>query len=244
MASYVSGQVRIHFREVGDGFPLLLVHGWGASGAEWDEYGWLAALRGRRLLVPDVRGHGASDRPFEPAAYEMDQLARDVIALADAVGASTFDLFGYSMGAAIALWTAVLDPGRVRALIAGGVTGESPDGARALARELRGELPLSARGRTYRDYALKANPDGLDALIACLESGLPTPPCAELAVFGGEALLFAGDLDRRAEHTRAVASCLPGGRFLLLPGLDHMGAFGDPRAHRAVDAFLGEVADT
>ena len=66
------------------------------------------------------------------------------------------------------------------------------------------------------------------------------PSCVSLAVYGGEALIVAGDQDRRATFTQETADCLPGGRFVMIEGADHMGAFADPRFVAEVQAFLAE----
>src|SRR5205085_986919 len=96
--------------------------------------------------------------------------------------------------------------------------------------------------RLYRDYAVQVGAADLEALACVMESGVPAPPCAELAVYGGEALVPVGDRDGRAAFNEQIAGCLPGGRFLLLPGADHMGAFGDQRLKDAVKEFLAEVS--
>jgi hypothetical protein len=80
------------------------------------------------------------------------------------------------------------------------------------------------------------------ALGACLLTGLRPPPLAELAVYGGEALLAAGENDRRHRLTADIADGLPGGRFLSLGGADHMTAYSDPRYKAAVADFLAEIS--
>lgn len=244
MPTYQSHSLTLAYREIGEGPALVLVHGWGANGREWDDYGWTEALAtGRRLLIPDMRGHGQSAKPHEPEAYRGDALAADVVALLDAAGEREADLFGYSMGASIALWTVALEPDRIRSLVAGGIPGAHPADAADLGRAIRGRAPMSERAARYRDDAARMGETDFEALGACLEAtGLAPPPCPELAIFGGEALIAAGDRDRRLNLTEQIAGCLPGGRFLLLDGADHMGAFGDPRFMRAAQEFLAEVS--
>jgi pimeloyl-ACP methyl ester carboxylesterase len=230
------------YGDVGAGPPVVLIHGWGAAGSEWQEFGWVSLLAHRhRLLTPDVRGHGRSDKPHEPAAYRMDALARDVVDLLEDAGLPTAVLFGYSMGGAIALWTAALAPDRVERLVVGAPSGAEPEDAAALGRALRSGGPLEDRARSYRDYALRAPGNDLLALAACLETGLPAPACQDLARFHGAALLAAGERDRRYTATRKLASCLSKARFCSIPAADHMGAFGDHGFKRAVIDFLDEA---
>jgi len=243
MAAFRNGSIRLNYRSFGAGRPLVLIHGWGASGDQWEETGWFPALSpGRHLLIPDCRGHGLSAKPHDPDLYAMASLASDIIALLDEVGEPQADLFGYSMGAAVALWTAALAPDRVGALVAGGVAGADEAETRAMGAALLGEAEATLRSEEYRQYAASGIDTDFVALGACLQTGLPTPPCEELAVFGGEALLASGELDRRREHTTRLAGCLPGGRFLLFEGDDHMGLFADARFKEAVRAFLNEVS--
>ncbi|HYK64235.1 MAG TPA: alpha/beta fold hydrolase, partial [Patescibacteria group bacterium] len=71
MPYFDSAGVRIHFRDEGAGEPVILVHGF-ASTAEhnWGGTGWIEALSPRfRVIAPDVRGHGLSDKPHQPEAY-------------------------------------------------------------------------------------------------------------------------------------------------------------------------------
>lgn len=244
MPVYRSEGLLLSYRDAGVGPVVVLIHGWGANGREWDVAGWTSVLApGRRLLIPDLRGHGASSKPHEAEAYRMKALARDMLALLEAAGADQADLLGYSMGGGIAIWTAVLAPNRVRSLISGGVVGsDAAEVVAAMGRELRGQGALSERAARYRDYAATMGEHDLQALGACLEAGLSPPPCPELAIFGGEALMVAGDRDWRREATEHMAGCLPGGRFLLLDGADHMAAFADPRFKRAAVEFLAEVS--
>ncbi len=237
---YVDSQgFALAYEEVGDGPALVLIHGWGADGSEWGAYGWEALLAHRhRLFMPDVRGHGRSSKPHEAQAYAMDALAIDVIALLEQTDTARADVFGYSMGGAIALWLAARWPTRVGRLVVGAPSGSEPERAVALGRALRGTGPLDQRAKEYRDYALRAPSNDLLALAACLESGLLAPTCADLGAFDGPALLAAGEADRRFETTRSLAVCLPGARFLPIAGEDHMGAFADDGFKQAVCTFL------
>ena len=196
--------------------------------------------RGRRALIPDLRGHGGSARPHEVERYLPATMASDVSALLDVEGVDEADLFGYSMGGVIALWACVLFPSRFRSLIVGGV-GSDPELTASLGRELISQT-RSARAEAYLRYAQASPVADLQALSACLQTGLPAPPCMELAVFGGEALAVAGGRDRRRAATADLAGCLPGGRFLEIPDADHMGAFDHAVCKHAVIEFLDEVS--
>jgi pimeloyl-ACP methyl ester carboxylesterase len=100
----------------GDGPGLLLVHG--SSGAKEDFADHVPALaRDHTVVVFDLRGHGASDKPAERAAYTLDRLAADTLQVADAVGLDQFRLLGYSMGGMAVRKVAIDAPERVSALV-------------------------------------------------------------------------------------------------------------------------------
>ena len=99
------------------GQPLvILLHGFPDIWQTWRyQIGPLAAA-GFRVLAPNQRGYGKSSRPCGIAAYDIDHLAQDVIALADLEGYSTFSLVGHDWGGIVAWWVAAMFPQRVARL--------------------------------------------------------------------------------------------------------------------------------
>src|ERR1700685_3461620 len=94
--------VELAYAEGGEGEPVVLLHGFAADHfSNWVATGVVDDLvaAGRRVLAPDARGHGASAKPHDPAAYANDAMVRDVQALMDHVDVGPVDLVGYSMGA-------------------------------------------------------------------------------------------------------------------------------------------------
>ena len=109
--------VEIAFIDEGAGDPIVLVHGF-ASNKEinWVVPGWVATLTraGRRAIALDNRGHGASGKVYEPAAYHSAIMAEDVRALLDHLRLTRADVMGYSMGARITAFLALAHPARSR----------------------------------------------------------------------------------------------------------------------------------
>jgi pimeloyl-ACP methyl ester carboxylesterase len=109
--------VRLRAVVEGEGPLCILVHGWPESWYSWrHQIGPLVAA-GYRVVAPDVRGYGGSDRPLAIEAYDMVQMTDDVRGLIDALGADRAVLIGHDWGAPIAWTTAIRYPERVRAVV-------------------------------------------------------------------------------------------------------------------------------
>ena len=106
--------VRLAVSVEGDGEPLLMIPGLGATRRVYAPV-VPALARHHRVIVYDPRGVGGSDVP--PGPYPMPRLAADCVEVASACGAESFQLFGASMGGLTAQYVAVLHPGRVTRLI-------------------------------------------------------------------------------------------------------------------------------
>ena len=121
---YVTNQgVRIHYDVDGSGPPLVLQHGWTFNNELWYRFGYVDALKPHhRLVLIDARGHGASEKPHDRAAYAWPVNIDDTLAVLDDLGIAKAAFWGYSMGGAIALGLAQHAPHRVSALIVGGAT--------------------------------------------------------------------------------------------------------------------------
>ena len=92
----------IAWREMGEGRALILIHGYFSDAyTNWIRYGHAAAIaaKGYRVIMPDLRAHGESGKPHDPAAYPKDALTRDGHALVTHLGLTDYDLGGYSLGA-------------------------------------------------------------------------------------------------------------------------------------------------
>lgn len=112
------GEVSVEVVDAGEGGrPMLLVHGFTADKREVAGVVGPLAERGWHAVAPDLRGHGRSGRPTEPAAYSFELMATDLVALADHLGWDRFALLGHSMGGAVAQFVALDHPDRLTGLV-------------------------------------------------------------------------------------------------------------------------------
>src|SRR5882757_8936320 len=197
MQSFRHDDVEIAFLDEGEGEPIVLVHGF-ASNAQtnWVYPGWITTLTraGRRAIALDNRGHGASTKLYDPAAYHSGTMADDVRALLDHLGVPVADVMGYSMGARIAAFLARAQPTRVRSVVFGGLGSHLVDGVglpMSIADAL--EAPSLAdvhdpQGRTFRAFADQTRSD-LKALAACIRGSRQTLTAAEVATIAMPALV-------------------------------------------------------
>jgi pimeloyl-ACP methyl ester carboxylesterase len=219
--------IRIHYEVEGVGTPLVLHHGRFGSGADWRDLGYAEVLkRQNRLILIDARGHGASDKPHDPVAYEMALRVSDVTAVLDHLHIERANFFGYSMGGVVGFGLAKYAPTRFRSLILGGAHpfSESFQGFRDT---LSGGM-TSFGPRVKQAYGSFMTPNmlaryeanDLDALLALSRDQLDvsevlpgmTMPC----------LLFVGEEDPRFSGVRECAKIMPGAKFFSLPGCGHV----------------------
>jgi pimeloyl-ACP methyl ester carboxylesterase len=99
-----------------DGEVVILLHGFPQTSASWSAVTPHLTAAGYRVLAPDQRGYSAGARPSAVAAYRLDHLGADVLALADAAGATSFHVVGHDWGGAVAWYLAGRRSERVRTL--------------------------------------------------------------------------------------------------------------------------------
>ena len=238
--------VDIAFLDEGQGEPIVLVHGF-ASNAQvnWVYPGWVATLTraGRRVVALDNRGHGASTKLTDPAAYHSALMAQDVRALLDHLDLARADVMGYSMGARITAFFAHAYPARLRRAVLGGLGIRLVDGVglpETIAEALEAPALADVRdsvGRTFRAFAEQTRSD-LGALAACIRGSRQTLTREEVAAIRAPVLVAVGGKDEVAGSAHELAGLLPAGRALDIPGRDHMLAVGDKVFKEGVLGFL------
>ncbi|MDE0719282.1 MAG: alpha/beta fold hydrolase [Dehalococcoidia bacterium] len=224
--------VKIHYHVEGDGSPLVIQHGLTSSLQNWYAYGYVEELKNDyRLILVDARGHGLSDKPHDPAAYDLELRVSDILAVMDDLGVDKAHYLGYSMGGRIGFGLVKHALGRFHSFAIGGMgahvantdtpperrIGVLRDGIDAyVANAEADEGPMEA-GRKARLLENDA-----EALIAATLAPMGTEEIPELLPgLNLPFLIYCGDADGFYPAAKASAEAIPGCEFVTLPGLNH-----------------------
>jgi pimeloyl-ACP methyl ester carboxylesterase len=246
MQAFSSDGVRISFIDEGAGEPILLIHGFASNiVANWRDTGWIATLTGagRRVIALDNRGHGQSEKLYDPSRYGAPSMAEDAVRLLDHLGIARADVMGYSMGARIATFLLLAHPELVRSAILAGVginlvRGMVGTGPIAKALEApRIEDVTNDTARSFRAFAERTGSD-LKALAACMRGPREKIGADDLARIAVPTLVATGSEDVIAGSGEGLRHLIPGAQLLDIEGRDHMKAVGDVRFKQGVLDFL------
>ena len=244
--------VSIHYEVHGSGPPLLLTHGYSSTSAMWQ--GQIAALsKHHTLILWDMRGHGQSDYPDDPAAYSETLTVGDMAALLDKVGAASAVVGGLSLGGYMSLAFVRAHPERVGALLIidtgpGFKNDEARDGWNRRAhdtgdrfeREGLEVLKSASRERSsvvHRDASglARAARGMLTQRDAAVIETLPQIKAPALVVVGADDTPFLAASDY-------MAAKIPGARKVLIPAAGHAVNIDQPQAFiKAVLPFLDSL---
>ena len=250
--SFDSDGVKIHYETFGDGYPIVLVHGYVLNITwNWVNSGLVNALKPiRRVVALDCRGHGQSDKPHDTEAYAVENMAGDVLNLMDHLGIEKADLVGYSMGAVISCHLLAYHRERFRSVaLTGplirfilGPTDEARAGVMAdamLADDISQIADPSARPfRALADAIPVSDRQALAACARSLDESQPIAP-ADFAGVDIPVLIVNGENDDVAGNPDQLVAAIPGARKVIIPGADHLVVF-DPRFKEPVLSFLEE----
>lgn len=237
------GGTRLAVHVMGEGRDLVLIHGYFSNAyTNWIRYGHAAliAARGVRVIMPDLRGHGDSDKPHDAAAYPPDALMSDGFALVEQMGLTDYDLGGYSLGArtVVRMLANGATPGRV--LLSGmGLQGLRHTAGRGdYFREVLTNLGSFERGTSewMTEAFLKTTKGDPQALLNILETFVDTPEEA-IAQIGMPTLIVNGVDDNDNGSAQAIAVLMPDARFVEIPG-NHMSAVTRKELGQAFADFL------
>jgi 3-oxoadipate enol-lactonase len=271
MTDVLVNGIRLHYRVYGEGTPLVLAHGFGATLDMWAEQIKPFSQR-YRVVVYDSRGHGRTEAPRDWSSYSVDDYVEDQRQLMDHLGIETAYVGGLSMGGMIALQFALTYPQRLRALLLcdtaasnrqmEGLQGNGAEGAlgaavrRFIVRDivpagfaLARYLPLEHLPR------LRDAPEGVKSYVRNLRQhtalglrgawhAIMARPDVEnrLAEIRVPTLIIVGDRDSLLAPSRLMQQRIRGCRFVLISDSAHGTANWRPEAfNKAVLDFLDDV---
>jgi 3-oxoadipate enol-lactonase len=263
MAFFQAGRYRLHYEDVGKGRPIVLIHGFTNYGLSWTPQ--IAALvhTGYRVVLPDLRGHGASTAAT--TVCTVPDLGSDLIELLDHLDIRSAALCGLSLGGMIGLQLAIDHPDRVAALavantrpsfsdpeataLVDGWTGLflQPDGPR---KRLHATWPMlanesfreSAAGRAAFDTWATVTAAVEGASLSFIARGMNQFDVRErLGQIRAPVLVISGEYDRlfSVEHGREIARGIAGSSFATIPGAGHLSNLDTPdQFNRLLLGFL------
>lgn len=247
MQSFESDGIEIAYRDEGAGDPILLIHGFASNHRiNWVGPGWFETLTGAgfRVIALDNRGHGQSQKLYDPALYPSRIMAGDARRLLDHLQIEQAVVMGYSMGARISAFLSMDAPERVSKLIFGGLginMVHGIGGAEIIAEALRADS-LSAVthpvGRAFRAFAEQTKSDR-EALATCILASRDPITETDVASIRQPTLVGVGSKDDVSGDGQELVDLLPAGQFLEIPRRDHMTAVGDKVFKAGVLEFLG-----
>ena len=239
-----SDGISLHYEVHGpeSGAPIVLVHGFASHyRLNWVGTRWQETLTGAgfRVIGLDCRGHGDSDKPHDPRAYETPVMAADVRRLLDHLDIESADYLGFSMGARIGIQCVLDFPSRLRKVVLGGVGVEGALAqAQSIARALRGGVPENPVAKSFYEFA-KARPhNDLEALADCIEALSPPFDLALLKAVKTPILLVVGGKDELVSGAEELVELMPTAKLVIVPGRDHLGTVPAREFKEAALAFL------
>jgi pimeloyl-ACP methyl ester carboxylesterase len=238
-----SDGIRLAWHELGEGKPVVLLHGlFSDAHVNWIKFGHAEriASRGFRVIMPDQRAHGHSDKPHDPHFYPREVLVRDARELIAQLGLEEYDLGGYSLGARTAVRMLVTGARPRRLIVAGmGLEGLLDTGARAAHfKHILQGLGSFAQGSPewMAEQFLRTTGGDPAALLPLLDSFADTSE-AEIVAIAQPTLVLSGADDRDNGSAEALARLLPNADYVEVPG-NHMNVVTKSEFGKAITDFL------
>ena len=238
-----SDGIDLAFHEMGQGRPVVLLHGlFSDAHVNWIKFGHAAKLAaiGRRVIMPDLRAPGQRARPHGPAHYPDGILGRDLAELIAHLGITDYDLGGFSLGARTTVQGVGEGLRPHRAILAGmgleGLTGWL--GRKHFFVDAIANFDTAARGDKHWMAIQFMKTMKVDRVAASLLLPTFTDAHAEwLAAFTMDTLVLCGTEDHDNGSATALVAALPQATLASVPGT-HMSSVTRPEFGDALAAFL------
>lgn len=246
MPHFISEGYDIAYEIYGEGRPIVVVHGFGSSGAvNWVATGWVDALNaaGYQVIAIDNRGHGNSEKIYHSDAYGAQDMAIDVSNLIKHLGFSQVALIGYSMGARISAFVSIRYPEQVACAVFGGLGAnmvqpmlDSAEIIEALRAENLSDVTHKT-GRQFRIFAEHTKSDR-EALAYCMAGSRTRIEPEDIETIKVPVLVAVGSEDVVGGDPKILADMMENGESFVIERRDHMRATGDIQFKRAAVNFF------
>jgi pimeloyl-ACP methyl ester carboxylesterase len=256
--TFDSNGVKIHYTVEGKGDPVLLIHGFLASGdANWRNPGVIKALADKfQVIAIDNRGHGESEKPHDTAKYG-EEMVEDAVRLLDHLGIKRAHVVGYSMGGMITAKLLTTHPDRLLSATLGGhgglkegddtsrleVLADSLDAGKGLgplfvALTPKGKAPPSAEQIEQTNKLILSRNDAkaLAALVRSWKALVVSDD--KLKANKVPVLVLIGELDPLKKGVDALEGKLTNYHVVVIKNADHMTAFGKEQFISELKSFL------
>jgi pimeloyl-ACP methyl ester carboxylesterase len=214
---------RIWYGTIGSGPSVVLLHGAMGNSTQWGHQVPSLLEAGYRVILIDNRGRGRSTMGTEPLTYEL--MAREVVAVLDALQIDRAAVVGWSDGAIIGLILAMAHPSRVTKVFAFAgnmdLTGVKPGDVASDPKVVR------VFAQAAKEYAqLSPAPDEFRSMCRTVEAMMKAQPnytAEDLARIHTPAAIVIGESDEflEREHSEYLARSIPGAKLIVLPGVTH-----------------------
>ena len=225
-------EIKHHYIEQGEGFPLILLHGNGED-VSYFAHQMEPFAKHFRVIAIDTRGHGQTPRGNAP--FTIRQFAEDLLGFMDQHRIEKAHILGFSDGGNIAMVFAMAHPERVEKLILDGANLDAAGVKRSI------QIPIEIGYRIAKIFAGKSPEAKKNAELLGLMVNDPNVKPEELARIQCPTLVIAGSKDMIKEgHTRLIARSIPGAQMVIIPG-NHFVANKNPDAfNEAILHFLSK----
>lgn len=230
--------VALHYLDLGDGPPVFFHTGGGGDGTMWQSAGYLDALPGRRCVLFDHRGHGASGKPPHLAAHALEEYIADVMAVLDAEQIDRCAMIGYSDGARLMYSLAAHHPGRVSAIVGiGGVA--HPDDDEPSSRRERADHVRTIGLPAWLHEAFDEEPEpappwftdnlastSTDMFALELEGWASSLDVShDFPLIQAPTLIVCGALENTDGAAELAVKAIPDASAVVIPGFGHLQVF-------------------
>lgn len=245
MSSIQVNGITISYDVLGEGAPIVLVHGFASNRiVNWKTSGWYKYLLSldRQVIALDLRGHGESQKLYGIQSYMPEIISTDILELMDHLEIFTADIMGYSMGALLAAHLLASHPKRFKSGVLGGIgstvltlTRHEEKIAQALTTKSP-ELITDPFLKLLRNFAEELNND-LRALVAC-NRGVHGHGAPSLDKIPHPVLIVGGEKDDVAGTPHVLVDNITSATLVMIPGRDHTTLVPSRLFKEAVGKFL------